>query len=271
VLLSDVDHAGALTPLPIAWSFRPAEERTSWAGIVHAEARLNGWDHHPTQTAKPYTLQAQAGIVDAVGLESQEFSASFAVLDVGAPQPSFTFDGAGAPVPVSWGLVAFRDGASSETVRCEAGGCAEIGPFNTISCSTGRHGVAGRVDAPTGKLAVRYRLLFASDASTPDQPPYPYGPAFTVEIATAGREAIVERIDAPPQSSLLDLGASSGELRWATAWTTALVTLPGPVPPMVIDLGFSIGSAGSGVDWCGGGPLPPPVKTLLVVDSLSGQ
>lgn len=268
VLLSDVDHAGELTPLPIGWHFAPTDTKTSWAGIVRAEARLSGWDHHPTQTAKPYTLRAEAGIVDAVGLGSAAVSASFAVLDVGQPQPSFPFDRADAPAPVTWGLVALRAGAGA---RCEQGGCLEIGPYETTYCGTGRHGIAGRVSAPTGSLDVRYRVLYAASASSPDEPPSPYGPAFTIEIARAGAEAIARQVQSPPGTSLLDLGAAAGELRWATPWTTESVSLPGPLPPMVIDLGFSIGSADSSSTWCGGGPLPPPVKTLVVLDALTGH
>lgn len=270
VLLADVDHAGAPTPLPVVWRYTPTDDGTSWAGVVHAEAHLGGWDHHPAQTAKPYAVQAEAGIVDRSGLESAATSASFAVLDVGAPQPFFTLDASDAPAPVSWGLVTFHIGGAGVT-QCEKGGCADIGPYNIISCGPGRHGVAGRVLAPTGTLDVRYRLLFASDAATPDAPPYPYGSAFTIEIAQAGSDATTRQVQAPERASLVDLGAGVGEIRWAAPWATETLALPGPLPPVVIDLGFSIGSAGAGTDWCGGGPLPPPVKTLLVVDSISGR
>lgn len=260
VQFADADRGGQLSPAPVVWRETPNDAATSWAGIVHGDAFLAFWDRHPAAVAQPFAITVSAGVADPAGHPSARISAPFAVLDAGAPQPSFLFDDPSAPRPAAWGSVAVIAPGTAGS-RCEHGGCLEIGPYRSGFCNGGPNGIAGRVQAPTGTLGVRYRIFYA--AATP------VGTTFSVEVAHAGSSATVRDIQAPSSDALQDLGETTGPLHWATPWTTVTVALPGPLPPVVIDLGFAL-STQDKKQWCGG-LMPPPVDALVVIDSLTGQ
>jgi hypothetical protein len=260
------EDSGAEAVVPVTWQSIPADEAVSWAGIVRSLGRLNEWGSSPAQKTSHHEVRVSAGLADPTGLVSTMFVSPFSVLGVGNAVPEFTFDTADEQRPAWWGLTTVDDGTSG---RCERGGCLEVGPYNAPYCGAERSGVAGRVQAPTGTLELRYRLLHASDPTAPDQPAKVFGAVFVIEVARAGAEVTTDVVNAPPAATLTDMGA--GELRWASPWTTVSVSLPGPTPPSVADLGFSIGPGDAVSTICGGGPLPPSVKTLLVIDSISGR
>lgn len=251
--------------LPIGWTIvAPESADARWAGATGMKGVLTSWDDSATPSL---ALSAPGTLADRAGHASAPFSTPVAFASLVAGQRSHGFDTDVITV-ARWGQpLVFLGGFTGSDPHCEQGGCAEIGPFANSVCGAPRIGIAGMIDAPPATtLVVRYRVLFG-DGSGPQsqQPPPQYGAAFSVEVATPGIEATSTGVSVAPAEITL-LSSAWGTLRWATPWKTLRAALPGSASPRT---GFAIrAGAYAGSPYCGG-PVPQPVETAILVDSVT--
>ena len=251
--------------LPIRWTIvAPESADARWAGATGMKGVLTSWDELTTPSL---TLSAPGALTDRAGHTSAPFSTPVAFASLVAGQQSYGFD-TDAVTVASWGQpLAFLGGFTGSDPHCEQGGCAEIGPFANSVCGAPRLGIAGMIDGPPAtSLVVRYRVLFG-DGNGPQsqQPPPQYGAAFSVEVATPGNEATSTGVSVAPAEITL-LSSAWGTLRWATPWKTMRAALPGGASQRA---GFAVrAGAYAGSQFCGG-PVPQPVETAILVDSVT--
>jgi len=137
--------------------------------------------------------------------------------------------------------------------------------FSNSVCGAPRIGFAGRLAVNAARLHVRYRVLVGSGATPPDQPPQFFGTPFAVDVAVPGVDAKTTMVSVAPDG-FKKLAAPILGMTWATDWTTLDADAPAAGP----ELGFTVraGSSPNGPT-CGGGPIPPPVDTIVLIDSVT--
>jgi hypothetical protein len=262
-------NADAGAPMPVTkWVTAPTDA-TSWSGAVTADGKLQTWDD---AGGIAMTVGAPgAAVVDRASQSmAKDFSSAFSFLNILLAAPdSYALGMPPTPLPAQWGDVAAH-GVSGADALCESGVCLLIGPFDNNYCSVGRRGVAGRLAAPRtagGSMAtkvvlrVRYRVLTAGTSVVPN------GPApFSVDVVALGVDPHTTEI-APP--TLHDLGAGAGEFHLASDFLDAVAPGPDTAAP---EYGFAIYAGTRSTINCGpggGGLLPPPVKTEVVIDKIT--
>jgi hypothetical protein len=252
---------GAADPSPaVAWSFSPAPaEAAGWAGAVGAEAFSASWDavqgHSVGVTVTP-------GAPDPSGNTGPAFMALAKVLYVGSPAALHDFD-SDITTTAQFGAVTLLGGFAGSDPHCEQGGCARLGPFESNVCGPGGIGLAGRLKAAAGStVSIRYRIAVAGDQAGPQ--PQLFSSAFGLDLHDhAGKVSSPSPEPTPMQ--LHTLAAIEDDLAWTSDWLTATRAVEG------IDASGDVGFvlyAGNGTGACGG-PLPPPVKMAVFIDSIS--
>jgi hypothetical protein len=258
-------RAGSQPALPVIFTVvTPDTEGARWAGATGMKGVLSSWDAIATPSL---TLSAPGTLTDLAGHASLPFSTPVSYAPLMAGQRAHGFDSDVLTV-ASWGQpLVFLGGFTGSDPHCENGGCAEIGPFQNSVCGAPRIGIAGMIDGPLAtKVVVRYRVLFG-DGNGPgsSQPPPQYGAAFTVDVAIPGAEATSTGVNVAPSEITL-LATTWGTLRWGTPWKTMTFALPGGASPRA---GFAVrAGAYAGSSFCGG-PVPQPVETAVLVDSVA--
>ena len=211
-----------------------------------------------------FALMLDAGVRDPAGHAAGAFNTMFNWLPLGQPVPSVEF---ASPIPGVWGNVKFQQacppGAACTTqISCESGGCAVMGPFDNTVCGGPRMGIAGRL-VKGANLVVRYRVLVGADYPGASGPPSWGGTPFSVDIATPGSAATYHSVNVD-SGEYHALPSPIGSLQWATDFRT--LTLP---VSAASEVGFAV-FAGLGPGDCGGGgPVPAPVPTAVIIDSIS--
>ena len=165
-----------------------------------------------------------------------------------------------------WGAIVPL-GALSGNPACEKGGCALFREFRNGFCTgADRAGLAVRLALPRGVLNVRYRVLVGEALPSSGQPPSYAPPPFQVDVAQPGMEPVTTSVMLSP-SDYSPMPVPEPNLKWQTAWRTLTISA-GPAPDAGVTLYISpmaeCGGAG------GGGPVPPPVPTVVYVDSITG-
>jgi hypothetical protein len=256
-------------PMPTSrWVTEPTGD-AAWAGAILAAGKVGSWDE-----INGIAMQVQAtgaAVYDRMGHNMRDaFSAPFTFIDLNLATTGFPLEAGPTPVPAKWGEVTVQ-GMMAADPMCESGSCLVFGPFDNGWCSVGRRGVAARLNAPRlpdgsfsprAKLRVRYRVLTgtAPNGSAPGSGPAP----FSIDVVTLGADARTTEV---PPPALHDLGA--GELRYASDFLDAVA--PGPDNASGSEYGFAIYAGTRNTISCGGsgGPLPPPVKTQVVIDKIT--
>jgi hypothetical protein len=161
--------------------------------------------------------------------------------------------------------VTFLGGLAGSDPSCEHGGCVQIGPFENGVCGALRAGIAGVVESSARTLSVRYRVLLDDMGS--GQPPSTYGAAFSIDGTRPGADLQSVQVNAPT-GTVKKLTARVLGMGWATEWTTAELALPSSTSPLA---GFTVraGSYAGSPSCGGGGPVPQPIKTIVLVDSVT--
>jgi hypothetical protein len=251
--------------IAIAWTKASGDPQndaaTAWAGATGALGTVTAWGD---VLAPTLALAATPTIVDRVGHATSAYSASPSFLGLEQHQTTHDFDSDVVTVG-SWGNPLFLGGFTGSDPNCEHGGCVEIGPFDNGVCGAPRIGVAGLIDAATASnVVVRYRVLFDDMGS--GQPPPSYGAAFVVDTARPGVDK--RSTQATTMSAdVKQLATPMLGMSWATDWTTLRAPLPTGTSTVV---GFTVrAGAYPGAGGCAGGPAPAPVKTIVLVDSVT--
>lgn len=248
----------------VSWQLSPTAAETSWAGVVRATGRFDGWDGLGQQAL----LAAPGGIPDLAGNVSVSLSATFDLLDVGLPVAAMTMDDDSSPLPGAWGAVGFFGQLAGSDPVCETGGCAVIGPFDNGYCTQDHAGLAMRFSMASQPHAVnvRFRAFAGPSWSGSDAPPpndASFAPFWT-EIVQPGGAPVPG--DAVTVATWHDLGAQA-ELRWASDWQTAKVPIgsqfDGP------EIGFALYAASQGAMYGCYGAVPPPTKMKVIVESIT--
>jgi hypothetical protein len=258
-------------PMPTShWVTEPTDS-ASWAGAVLAAGKVGSWDG--INGAAMQVRATGAAVVDRMGHNmAMPFSAPFTFVDLNLATAGFPLEAGPTPVPPKWGEVSIL-GMTGADATCESGACLVFGPFDNGWCSVGRRGVAGRLNAPRlpdgsfsthAKVRVRYRVLTgtALNGGMPGSGPAP----FSIDVVSLGTDPRTTEI-APP--TLQELGTAVGELRYASDFLDAVAA--GPDNASGPEYGFAIYAGTRGTISCGqgGGPLPPPVKTQIVIDKIT--
>lgn len=252
---------GPALPSPMLFAIAPTEPAFTASGVTRAVGYATSWSG---LSGGRVTATVSAGALDPAGHAAASASAATRVLEVGPPVAAYTLDGDAGPLPGAWGQVGWFGGFTGSDPRCEQSGCAEIGPWRALGCGqTERSGFAGRLAAaPAKQLVVRFRVR-AVTMYAPDQQPYVYGPALTLEVASPSHEPSRAAIDA---GTFTRDAAPIDDLVWSTPWSDATIELP---PNLGDAFGFAI-YAGSGPVQPGAcGLLPPPATLAVDIDSIA--
>jgi hypothetical protein len=226
----------------------------SWAGETSLLAHIADWN--ALASAKP-TLTA-SGAVDRVGRTAKPLAAPMTLLTPGPATSQIDFD-SDVILANFWGTWTVYGGglAGQADPRCEAGGCARLGPVTVDSCAATTSGLVAQLPrAALGHVELRYRILA--------QPKYPGGPmpfaydAVTFELAATNAAATDSRTGSP---TLVPLATPIDGMSYATDWTTLDVAAPGAG---IIGAAVALGTASASRGGCGGPPLPPADVEVLV-------
>jgi hypothetical protein len=256
-------------PMPSShWATEPTDD-SAWAGAVVAAGKVGSWDEI---NGIPMQVRATgAAVYDRMGHNMRDaFAAPFTFIDLNLATTGFPLEAGPTPVPAKWGEVTVK-GMMGADPMCESGSCLVLGPFDNGVCNVGQRGVAARLNAPRlpdgsfskqAKLRVRYRVLTA----TPSNGPAPgYLAPFSIDVVSLGTDPKTTEVTLP---ALRDLGAGAGEYRYASDFLDAVA--PGPDNAAGSEYGFAIYAGTRNSLSCGpGGPLPPPVKTQVVIDKIT--
>jgi hypothetical protein len=256
-------------PMPVTTWVTGPTDATSWAGAVTAAGKVASWDE--INGIAMLVRATGAAVVDRAGHNmANAFSAPFTFIDLNVATTGYPLGAAPTPVPAKWGDAVTVHGMAGADPVCESGMCLVVGPFDNNYCGVPRNGVAGRLGAPptTGgavrvNVRVRYRILTATaPGATPGTGPAP----FSIDVTALGIDPKTTEIASP---ALRDLGAAAGEMRYASDFLDAVA--PGPDVPSAAEFGFAIYAGTRSTISCGpgGGLLPPPVKTELVIDKIT--
>jgi hypothetical protein len=257
-------------PMPSShWVTHPTDD-SAWAGAVVAAGKVGSWDE-----INGIAMQVRAtgaAVYDRMGHNMREaFSAPFTFIDLNLATTGFPLEAGPTPIPAKWGEVTVH-GMMGADAMCESGSCLVLGPFDNGWCNVGRRGVAARLNAPRmpdgtfsthAKLRVRYRVLTAMPSNgTPSVGPAP----FSIDVVTLGTDPKTTEVALP---ALRDLGTGAGEYHYASDFLDAVAA--GPDNAAGSEYGFTIYAGTMGHISCGGpgGPLPPPVKTQVVIDKIT--
>lgn len=246
-------------PASLEWTIEGGTSDADWAGAIQAKGLRKNWD--PPAAG---TLLITRGLTDRVGNASSETTSAVSFLSLAMNQTSQDFDTDSITVG-TWGdsALTFLGGFTGSDPSCEHGGCVKMGVFPATVCGAPRIGIAGILAKSATKVLVRYRVLVKSTLAPPDQVPQVYGVSFAVDVANPGSEAkttsaVVASADLKP------LASPQFGMSWATDWTTLEAASPAASAPSV---GFTVRAGANPSAGCGG-PAPPPIDTIVLIDSV---
>jgi hypothetical protein len=262
-LMQALSLSALQTPVHARWTTEGGASNADWAGAVQAKGLLTTWD----SALGPATLSI-GPLTDRVGNASSASTTPVAIMGLVQTAPPQSFDTDVTTVG-SWGTPApaFLGAKSGSDPSCEKGGCVELGPFPNSVCGAPGIGLAGVFTAPGAtNVVVRYRVLVAPGNGPPDMPPETVDAALAVDAASPGVDA--KTTQATPQiGDFTKLAAPILGMSWATAWTTLQAPIPGAGPLV----GFTVRAGGYVTNGPCGGPAPPPVTTVVLVDSVDAR
>jgi hypothetical protein len=223
---------------------------------------------YPTLWGGPaVSVHLLPGYTDAAGNVGAGFDEPVDVLAVSKPTgAAATFDGS-APAD-TWGDVQKLSGA-----LCESGACLALGPVANDHCGVASSGVAVRLAPPsgvpvgTGKVKIRYRVLFAVPSGSPAaaQSMTSLAP-LSVQVARPGVAPVSHDLGKVPATADV---YGFGDFNVGTAWTTLEVALPSSKSATdEIGVAVRIGAQGSSVACAPNAPGGSPILTKVLVDGV---
>lgn len=248
------------TAIPLGWV---AQNASPWAGETAATARMSDWA--AASSAKELSIVNDgAKAVDLVALTSPALASKVKIHPVAFVNTSVIDFQGDVLLANPWGDVVFYGGGLTGTPdpRCEAGGCARLGPVSLNGCTSQRVGLAGQLAAgPNGHVELRYRVLALPDGGGS---PNVFGDVVTMELARPGGS--VERSSVLPSQIKLDrLPAAVDGMTHGTPWSTLDVLAPSGSGAI------GVAVAPGGRDGMCGGPLPPAVKVEILVQKIASK
>jgi hypothetical protein len=252
IATAPADKGGDGDEVAMYWQERYDYDLLQYLGAIHVIGRRETWDPIPGSSM---LLSSNALLVQDVAGNTlaPPFASKLKVLDVGKVVPAYTFDGAAAPVPGSWGTVTYYGKTTGSDPLCAKGGCVMLGPFDNGDC-VGRIGIAGRLQARSRYLTVRYRVL-SSEMSDGSDVPFP----FTLQTVANGDEVNEHGIQLP---YFHDAGTAAGELRFVSDDITERFESPAENA----EIGFVVYAGDASRLDCSGPPIFQGAKTAVVID-----
>jgi hypothetical protein len=240
--------------VPVQWDANPGLP-APFVGFIVGTARRS--DFLPTGAS---TVAWSTGLTDFTGNVLAPLNQPLAFVDLPVVAKQHSLDGDVATV-ATWGATALLGGLTGSDPACESGGCAELGVFSDGYCQQQptRLGLAARLDTNEATtITFRYRV-FVEDRGGP-----PYIPAaLTLQTASPLGQVAVSTV-MPASGDFTKLATPYKGLAWATAWSTASVNVTGKETGVTI-----AGGLGPSTGPCG--LAPAPMKTIVVVDTISAQ
>jgi hypothetical protein len=228
---------------------------TDWAGETRFVARATDWT---TLVDASFQLQS-SNATDLVGRTAALLKAPISFISVGSAQQQIGFDD-DVMFAHLWGTYEVYGGGlvGTNDPRCEAGGCARLGPMKQGTCAPTASGFAALLSRqPLGDVELRYRVL-AKPAYPTDPTPFLYGPVVTLELASASTDAVDSAVTNP---TMTPLASPIDGFTHASDWTTLSAPAPGSG---VIGVAVALGSGASNRSGCGGPPVPQTDIEILV-------
>jgi len=238
----------------------------AWSGETSVTGRVADWAGLAGGGELTVENDGKA-TVDLVGLPSPPLRAKVKFHPLPSPTAAIDFDG-DVVMASTWGPGALYGGGitGGSDPRCEAIGCARIGPVKASVCNGERAGLAGMINVgPLNRVALRYRVVAEPELGAGQ--PFVYGDVLTMELARVVGSVSSESVIGG-QIKLQKLAQPIDGMTWATEWTTLEVSAPAGSDAVGVAV-----AAGGPVALRGGcgGPPPPPVKMEILVERVAGR
>jgi hypothetical protein len=252
-----VDASG--NTLALRWDPPSSPEPAPWAGETRFVAHVADF----TQVGlTSWSLQGP-GATDLTGNASSDVDQPLYFVTLTQPRAQVGFDDELAFVH-EFGTTALYGGGRSHVSdpRCEAGGCARLGPLKMNGCGEERDGFVTQLTrAALGRVALRYRVLAKPEFDAPTGQPGFFGDVLTVELASPDAAAVDNGV-AGASANIVKLAAPIDGMTWGSDWTTLDLDSPGSGV-----IGFAVAANGARYDESGctsAAPLPVYDVEILV-------